>query len=77
MGLKNKAIYTASLLLSAAIPFIFHFNLKFPVAAFGGIYVVLILIFMLLQFEKTKFEEAITAIFASVAIPYSFSLMIA
>ena len=77
VGLKNKAIYTASLLLSAAIPFIFHFNLKFPVAVFGGIYVVLILIFMLLQFEKTKFEEAITAIFASVAIPYSFSLMIA
>ncbi len=77
VGLKNKAIYTASLLLSAAIPFIFHFNLKFPVAAFGGIYVVLVLIFMLLQFEKTKFEEAITAIFASVAIPYSFSLMIA
>ena len=53
-GLKNKAIYTASLLLSAAIPFIFHFDLKFPVAAFGGIYVVLILIFMLLQFGTLK-----------------------
>ena len=49
---------------------------EIPVAAFGGVYVVLTLIFMLLEFEKTKFEQAITAIFASVCVPYSFSLMI-
>ncbi len=77
VGLKNNLIYAVTLLLSAVIPFIFHFNIKFPVAAFGGIYVVLVLIFMLIKFEKTKFEEAVMAIFASVCIPYSFSLMIA
>lgn len=77
VGLKNKPIYALALALSAAVPFIFHFNIKFPVAAFGGIYVILILVFMLLKFEETKFEEAVTAVFASVAIPYSFSLMIA
>ena len=76
VSLKNVPIIAASLILSAAIPIFTHFEIKIPVAAFGGAYVVLILILMLLQFEKTKFEESITAIFASVCIPYSFSLMI-
>lgn len=76
VGLKNMLIMVLSLLLSASIPFIVHFRADIPVAAFGGVYVVLTLIFMLLEFEKTKFEQAITAIFASVCVPYSFSLMI-
>lgn len=77
VGLKNKPIYALSLVLSAAVPFIFHYGIQFPVAAFGGIYVILIFVLMLIKFEETKFEQAVTAIFASVAIPYSFSLMIA
>lgn len=76
VGLKNKPIMFFSLALSVAIPFIVHFHATLPVAAFGSIYVVLILIFMLLEFEKTKFEQAVTAIFASVCIPFSFSLML-
>lgn len=76
VGLKNKMIMALSLVLSAAVPFIVHFDISVPVAAFGGVYVVLVFIFMLLQFESTKFEQAITAIFASVCVPYSFSLMI-
>ena len=76
VSLKNVPIIAVSLILSAAVPILTHFEIKIPVAAFGGAYVVLVLILMLLQFEKTKFEEAVTAIFASVCIPYSFSLMI-
>ena len=74
--LKNKFIMAISIAFSVAIPILAHFNVKVPVAAVGGIYVVLVFILMLAQFEKTKFEEAVTAIFASVAIPYSFSLFI-
>ena len=77
VNLKNKPIMILSLLLAVAIPVLVHFNISVPVSAIGGIYVVLIFIFMLMQFEKTKFEEAVTAIFASVAIPYSFSLLLA
>ncbi len=76
VNLKNKPIMILSLALAFAIPLWVHLNLSVPVAALGGIYVVLIFIFMLIQFEKTKFEEAVTAIFASVAIPYSFSLFL-
>ncbi len=76
VGLKNKLIMAASVALSAIIPFFVNFGVKVPVAAFGGIYVVLILVFMLIKFEETKFEQAVIAIFASVCVPYSFSLMI-
>jgi len=76
VSLKNIPIMVLSLALAVAIPILTHFNIKVPVAALGGIYVVLIFILMLIQFEKTKFEEAVTAIFASVAIPYSFSLFL-
>ena len=76
VNLKNIPIMVLSIALSVAIPVLAHFNISVPIAAVGGIYVVLVFIFMLLQFEKTKFEEAVTAIFASVAIPYSFSLFL-
>lgn len=76
VSLKNIPIIVLSIALAVAIPVLVHLNISLPVSAIGGIYVVLIFIFMLLQFEKTKFEEAVTAIFASVAIPYSFSLFI-
>lgn len=76
VSLKNLPIMAVSVLFSASVPLITHFGIKLPIAAFGGFYVVFILVLMLFQFEKTKFEEAVTAIFASVCIPYSFSLMI-
>ena len=76
VNLKNIPIMVLSIALSVAIPVLAHFNFSVPIAAVGGFYVVLVFIFMLLQFEKTKFEEAVTAIFASVAIPYSFSLFL-
>ncbi len=76
VSLKNMPIMILSLALAVAIPVLTHFNIDVPIAAVGGIYVVLTFIFMLVQFEKTKFEEAVTAIFASVAIPYSFSLFL-
>lgn len=76
VGLTNNLIKSASLALSVAIPFVVHFKVSLPIAAIGSIYVVLILIFMLLKFETTRFEQAISAIFASVCIPFSLSLMI-
>lgn len=76
VSLKNIPIKVLSLALSVAIPLLVHFGIRVPVAAVGGIYVVLVFILMLIKFEKTKFEEAVTAIFASVCIPYSFSLFL-
>ena len=76
VGLSNKMIAAASLAVSVAIPFITHFGVSFSVAPFGCLYVVLTFTFMLLKFETTKFEQAVIALFASVCVPFSFSLMI-
>lgn len=75
-GLTNKLIIASSIAFSVLIPFLVHFCIDVPVSAVGSIYVVLVLIFMLLKFEETRFEQAVMAIFASVCVPYSFSLMI-
>lgn len=76
VGLTNKLIISSSLVVSIAIPFITHFGVSVSVAPFGCLYVVLTFIFMLLKFESTKFEQAVIALFASVCVPFSFSLMI-
>ena len=76
VGLTNKLILAASLVLSAMVPFLTHFNIKVPFAPLGCVYIVLVLIFMLVKFETTKFEQAVIAIFASLCVPFSFSLMI-
>lgn len=76
VGLTNKLIISSSLAVSVAIPFITHFGISVSVAPFGCLYVVLVFIFMLIKFETTKFEQAVIALFASVCVPFSFSLMI-
>ena len=76
VGLKNKFIMILSLAVSVCIPFLFEFGVSISVGGFGGIYVVAVLILMLLQYEKTRFQEAVMAIFASVCVPYAFSVMI-
>ena len=75
-GLTNKLIMAASIVFSAIIPFVFHFGIKAPFAAVGCVYVVLLLIFMLIKFETTRFEQTVIAVFASACVPFSFSLMI-
>lgn len=76
VGLKNKLIIVFSIAVGVCIPFLFEFGVSVPIGAFGGLYVVAILILMLLQYNKTRFQEAVISIFASVCIPYAFSVMI-
>ena len=76
VGLKNKLIMVFSIAVGVCIPFLFEFGVSVPIGAFGGLYVVTILILMLLQYDKTRFHEAVISIFASVCIPYAFSVMI-
>ncbi|NLA77737.1 MAG: phosphatidate cytidylyltransferase [Clostridiales bacterium] len=77
VGLKNKLITVLSLAVSAAIPFVVHFHLELPLIAIISLYCIAVLILMLIQFEKTRFEHAAIAIFASLAVPYALSCMLA
>ncbi len=76
IGLTNKIIMFSSSVVSVTVPFIAHFNIKFNFGAFACVYVVLMLIFMLMKFKDTKFEQAVISIFASACVPFAFSLMI-
>ena len=76
VGLKNKLIMAFSIAVSISIPFGFEFGVSVPIGAVGGLYVVVILILMLLQYDKTRFHEAVISIFSSVCIPCAFSVMI-
>ncbi len=76
VGLTNKLILASSLIVSSVIPFLTHFLVEINFSAFGSVYVVLMLIFMLLKFKETKFEQAVISVFSSVCVPFSFSLMI-
>lgn len=78
-GLKNFPIMIATLLLSAAIPFVFHFKIAFTkqiYIAFAIAYTLILFLLMLLLYEKTKFEQVVIALFSSIAIPCSISIII-
>ena len=77
VGLKNKPIMILSLAVSAAIPFVVHFHLCLPLLAIISLYCIAVLVLMLAEFEKTRFEHAAIAIFASLAVPYALSCMLA
>lgn len=78
-GLKNFPIMISTLLLAAAIPFVFHFRITFTkelYISFAIAYTLVLFLFMLLFYEKTKFEQVAIALFSSIAIPYAISIVI-
>ena len=75
-GGKNNILLAISCLTAAAIPFIFHYNVKIPFMHVAAIYILVYLIIMVPTHKTTKFNDVITALFATVAIPVSISVFI-
>lgn len=75
-GGKNNILLAISCLTAAAVPFIFHYNVKIPFMPVAAIYVLVYLIIMVPMHKTTKFNDVITALFATVAIPVSISVFI-
>lgn len=86
--LKNLPLRLLSLLSAAVIPFLTAYSDKSmkPIAAIAAVadcklvllivYCLASLCLMVLNFKKTRFEQAAIMLFTSVAIPSSFSIMI-
>ena len=72
-GGKNNVLTTISCLTAAAIPFLFHFNIKIPFMPVAILYILVYLIIMVLMYKKTVFSDVITALFTTIAIPGAFS----
>ena len=75
-GGKNKVLLALSCLTAAAIPFAFHFNFEIPFMPVAVIYVLAYLIIMVPMHKITKFNDVVTALFSTVAVPCSLSIFI-
>lgn len=75
-GGKNNIITVISCISAAVIPFLFHFNIELPIMPIAVIYILAYFIIMILMHKKTTWNDIITALFATVAIPCSMSFLI-
>lgn len=71
---KNKLLTAISCITAAAVPFVFHYNIDIPFMPVAIIYTIVYLIIMVLMYKKTTFDNVLTALFATAAIPCSFSI---
>ncbi len=75
-GGKNKVLLALSCITAAAVPFAFHFNIEIPFMPVAIIYALAYLIIMVPMHRITKFNDVITALFATVAVPCSLSIFV-
>ena len=78
--LQNKPIMVLSVIASVSVPFYyeysdllsglpFNFNAKYIIC----LYILALFIFMLFEYEKTRFSHVATAIVSSLAVPFAIS----
>lgn len=75
-GGKNIMILALSCITAAAVPFLFHFNIEIPFMPVAICYALVYFIIMIPMHKVTTFNDVITALFATVAIPSSISIFI-
>lgn len=77
---ENKFIRALSMIFAAATPIVIDYNLlsrfEIPYSSVLIVFTLVILILMLSQYEKTKFEHVAISFFSAVAVPFSFSVLI-
>ena len=77
---ENKFIRVLSMIFAAATPIVIDYNLlsrfEIPYSSVLIVFTLVILILMLSQYEKTKFEHVAISFFSAVAVPFSFSVLI-
>lgn len=78
-GVKNKGIYVFTTIPAAGMPFILTYDLlqysPVPLAAILLIYVFILLLMMLAQYDITRFEHVSMALVSSLLVPYVMSLL--
>lgn len=75
-GGKNKVILALSCLTAAVIPMMFHLNIEIPFMPVAIAYVLAYLIIMVPMHKQTTFNDIVTALFATIAVPCSISIFV-
>ncbi len=73
---KNKLLMGVSIAFAALLPILLAAGVSLPASLVAIGYCILLLLFMLAQYEITRFEHVAIALFASIAVPFSLSCMI-
>lgn len=73
---KNKLLMGVSIAFAALLPVLISAEIALPASLIAIGYCILLLLLMLAQYEITRFEHVAIALFASLAIPLSFSCML-
>lgn len=77
---ENKAVYGFSMLCAASMPLLVAYHplekSGLPLPPYLVLYCMLLLICMLAQYKKTKFEHIAIALYASLFIPFTLSSLI-
>ena len=83
IGVKNKAIHIISLIFAGLIPLYYGFNhyltergIFIPALAVVILYILLLFILMITDYEHTKFEDVAAVVVASYFVPWGFSTLI-
>lgn len=83
IGVKNKAIHIISLIFAGLIPLYYGFNhyltergIFIPALAVVILYMLLLFILMITDYEHTKFEDVAAVVVASYFVPWGFSTLI-
>ncbi len=75
-GGKNMILTVLSCITAAVTPLLFHFNIDIPFMPVAVIYTLAYLIIMVPTHKFTTFNDVITALFATLAIPVSASVFV-
>lgn len=75
-GGKNKLLQAISCTTAAAVPMLFHFNIEIPFMPVAVTYALVYFIIMVPMHKTTKFNDVITALFATAAVPVSISVFV-
>lgn len=75
-GGKNKLLQAISCATAAVVPMLVHLNIEIPFMPVAIIYVLAYLIIMVPMHKTTKFNDVVTALFATLAVPLSLSIFV-
>lgn len=75
-GGKNKILQAVSCITAAAVPMLIHFNIEIPFMPVAIAYTLAYLIIMVPMHKITKFNDVVTALFATAAVPASISVFV-
>lgn len=72
IGLKNFPIRILSYIVSVALPFIINYDLAQLMVPYFIIYIIIIFLFLILDYDNVHFSQVAIVIFTSISIPFAF-----